>query len=150
VSHICELGIGGQNKGLGNKGLDSDGPRRTLGLVERSKRRLVGVDTAYDLAESLLANPLPRRWRHSVGVGKASASLGPILGERITVLEAAALLHDIGYAPDLVVTGFHPIDGAIFLRDEVGADPELVGLVAHHSCAEVEAEERNLLDLGDL
>jgi len=26
-------------------------------------------------------------------------------------LEAAAWLHDIGYAPDLVVSGFHPLDG---------------------------------------
>jgi len=69
-----------------------------------------------------------------------------MVGEQLDVLEAAALLHDIGYAPELVLTGFHAIDGAVYLRDVIGADPVIVGLVAHHSCAEVEAEERNLLD----
>ena len=31
------------------------------------------------------------------------------------VLVAAAWLHDIGYAPDIVATGFHPLDGARYL-----------------------------------
>lgn len=56
---------------------------------------------------------------------------------------AASLLHDIGYAPDLVDTGFHAIDGARFLRD-IDAPARLVGLVAHHSCAVLEAELRGL------
>ena len=33
-------------------------------------------------------------------------------------LVAAAWLHDIGYAPELVETGFHPLDGARYLRRE--------------------------------
>jgi hypothetical protein len=55
----------------------------------------------------------------------------------------AALLHDIGYAPDLVYSGFHAIDGARYLRS-IGAPDRLVNLVANHSCASVEAELRGL------
>ncbi|MFD6223383.1 HD domain-containing protein [Nocardia asteroides] len=32
------------------------------------------------------------------------------------MLVAAAWLHDIGYGADLATTGFHPVDGAEFLR----------------------------------
>jgi hypothetical protein len=61
------------------------------------------------------------------------------------VLGSAAILHDVGYAPDVVQTGFHPLDGALYLRS-LGVDVRVVNLVAHHSCALVEAELR---DLGD-
>lgn len=57
---------------------------------------------------------------------------------------AAATLHDVGYAPRLATTGFHPLDGARFLCDEHGADERLVRLVANHSFALLEAEERGL------
>ncbi len=60
------------------------------------------------------------------------------------LLRAAAVLHDIGYAPKLARTGFHPLDGARFLRDEHEADERLTRLVANHSCALLEAEERGL------
>jgi len=69
-----------------------------------------------------------------------------MLGDDADLLEAAAWLHDIGYAPDLAETGFHPLDGARYLRDDQDADPRLCGLVAHHSCAGIEAEERGLAD----
>ena len=59
---------------------------------------------------------------------------------------AAAWLHDIGYAPDLVDIGFHPIDGARFLRT-LGAGDRLVCLVAHYSCAVYEARVRGLEDV---
>ena len=58
-------------------------------------------------------------------------------------LVAAAWLHDIGHAPDLVQTGFHPLDGARFLR-RAGVDGPVVSLVAYHSCARVEADVRGL------
>ncbi len=60
------------------------------------------------------------------------------------LLVAAAYLHDIGYAPGLVVTGFHPIDGARHLR-ELGYE-RLAGLVAYHSGARYEAEGRGLAE----
>jgi hypothetical protein len=41
--------------------------------------------------------------------------------------------------------GFHPLDGARFLRT-VEAPPRLVNLVAHHSCAVLEARLRGMGD----
>jgi hypothetical protein len=55
----------------------------------------------------------------------------------------AAWLHDIGYAPDLVTSGFHPLDGARFLRRS-GLDERVVSLVAYHSCARIEADIRGV------
>ncbi|WP_211273198.1 phosphohydrolase [Streptomyces hirsutus] len=50
------------------------------------------------------------------------------------LLAAAAWLHD---------TGFHPLDGARYL-ESLGAPARLVRLVAHHSGAVYEAEQRGL------
>ncbi|WP_330232295.1 HD domain-containing protein [Nocardia sp. NBC_00508] len=59
------------------------------------------------------------------------------------LLLAAAWLHDIGYAPSIRRTGFHPVDGAEFLRRE-GVSERLCALVANHSCARIEARNRHL------
>ncbi|HEU5161341.1 MAG TPA: HD domain-containing protein [Streptosporangiaceae bacterium] len=99
---------------------------------------------ASEVAESLLADALPRRWRHSQGVARTARSLAGVLGDRADLLEAAAWLHDIGYSPSLDVTGFHPLDGARYLRDVLRVDMEICRLVAHHSCAILEAEQRGL------
>ncbi len=56
-------------------------------------------------------------------------------------LKAAAWLHDLGYAPDIRDTGFHPLDGAVWLR-EAGFEGRVCGLVAYHTCADIEAEVR--------
>ncbi|WP_169983544.1 HD domain-containing protein [Microbispora sp. H10836] len=105
------------------------------------------AEWARELAERLLAKPLPRRWAHTQGVAARATSLAPILGEETDTLTAAAYLHDIGYSPELLDTGFHPLDGARYLRDVAGADERLCRLVAHHSCAVNEAAERGLLDV---
>ncbi len=68
-----------------------------------------------------------------------------MLGEDGDLLVAAAALHDIGYAPDLARTGFHPLDGARFLGEQ-GASERLCALVAHHSCAIREAQLRGLAE----
>lgn len=99
---------------------------------------------AYRIAESLLSEPLPRRWSHSLGVAKRARSIRAILGEDASLMEAAAILHDIGYSPKIAFTGFHPLDGARFLRDQENMDERVIRLVAHHSCALLEAEERGL------
>jgi hypothetical protein len=52
-----------------------------------------------------------------------------------------------GYAPGLTLTGLHQLDGARYLRDVQHADALLYRLVAHHSCAIIEAGERGLADL---
>src|SRR5262249_2466687 len=45
---------------------------------------------------------------------------------------------------ELAETGLHGLDGARYLRDVKHAEPLLCRLVAHHSCAIIEAEERGL------
>ncbi|MET8560787.1 HD domain-containing protein [Streptomyces flaveolus] len=101
---------------------------------------------ATRVAEAELSAVLPRRWAHTRGVSERATEVGPVLGKNASLLVAAATLHDVGYAPRLAVTGFHPLDGARFLRDEHGADDRLVRLVANHSFALLEAEERGLRD----
>ncbi|MFJ2034298.1 HD domain-containing protein [Streptosporangium sp. NPDC087985] len=105
------------------------------------------AEWARDLARQLLERPLPRRWAHTQGVAARAASLAPLLGEESDLLTASAWLHDIGYSPELVDTGFHSLDGARYLRDVHAADDALCRLVAHHSCAVYEATERGLLDV---
>jgi putative nucleotidyltransferase with HDIG domain len=103
---------------------------------------------AQGLAEQLLADPLPRRWAHSQGVGRRGESLADVLGDDGELLAAAAWLHDIGYAPDLALTGMHQLDGARYLRDVAKADPRLCSLVAHHTCACIEAKHRGFDELA--
>jgi hypothetical protein len=95
-------------------------------------------------AERLIA-PLGNRWAHVQAVarqaGRVAASFSPEDGD---ALVAAAFLHDVGYAPSLNRLGFHPVDGARFLRG-LGRE-RLACLVAHHSGARFEAEERGLVD----
>src|SRR4029077_12841040 len=101
---------------------------------------------AQQLARALLQEALPRRWAHVQGVAARARSLAPVLGADADLLEAAAWLHDIGYAPRLATTGLHQLDGARYLRDAQQADAMLCRLVAHHSCAIIEAGERGLAD----
>lgn len=49
-------------------------------------------------------------------------------------LVMAAAYHDIGYAGALIVTGYHPIDGALVARRD-GLDPQITDAVLHHSGA---------------
>lgn len=102
------------------------------------------ADWAEDTARTLLDSPLPRRWAHSQGVAAQARRLAHILGEDAELVTAAAWLHDIGYAPTLTDTGFHPLDGARYLRDVQRADDTLCRLVAHHSSAIIEAAEHGL------
>jgi HD superfamily phosphodiesterase len=101
---------------------------------------------AERIARGLLAETLPRRWAHTKGVAAQAQSLASILGDYADLITAAAWLHDIGYAPALAITGFHPLDGACYLRDVCHADMRLCRLVAHHTCAVIEAQERGLAD----
>ncbi|MFE2550537.1 HD domain-containing protein [Streptomyces sp. NPDC059355] len=105
---------------------------------------------AYDLAESLLAEDLPRRWAHSQRVYAQALTLVPSLGADAELLAAAAIAHDVGYARSAVDTGQHMIDGARYLRDVVGADPRLCSIVAFHTSSPWEASELGLEDaLGE-
>lgn len=102
------------------------------------------VTYARAQASSLLGKHLPRRWVHVQGVADRACIVAPIFGESDgELLIAAAVLHDVGYSPEIAHTGFHPLDGARALRDTAN-NARLVALVAHHSCAYREAELRGL------
>lgn len=105
------------------------------------------VDAAREIARHKLEAPLPRRWSHVRAVAaKAQAVSEAVAPEDRDVLVASAWLHDVGYSLDLVDTGFHSLDGGRWLRRE-RFDDRIAGLVAHHSCAWLEAEERGLHDV---
>jgi len=90
-----------------------------------------------------LLSPLGRRWRHARMVADTACQLTiGLTPEDADVLVAAAYLHDIGYAPALAITGFHPLDGARHLR-ALGRE-RLAGLVAHHTRGRHEARLRGL------
>jgi predicted hydrolase (HD superfamily) len=108
--------------------------------------RVADVAWARDLACRLLAEARPRRWSHTQGVGSRAEAIAHVVGDDVPILICAAWLHDIGYAPALVRTGLHPLDGARHLRDVEGADARLCRLVAHHSAAVIEAGHRGLAD----
>lgn len=87
------------------------------------------------------------RWHHSAGVAAAAAGLAWVFNAAdAELLVAAAWLHDIGYAPALLDTGFHPLDGARHLRG-LGASDRLCRLVANHTGAWAEAASRGLADV---
>ena len=95
-------------------------------------------------AERLLS-PLGTRWAHSAAVARRADQLAARFSfdDRETVV-AAAYLHDVGYAAELSLTGFHPLDGARWLWG-LGHE-RLAGLVAHHTGARFEAQSRGLVD----
>lgn len=97
------------------------------------------------LAEEMLA-PLGNQWRHTRTVAARAEQVAPAVAvSDRELLVVAAWWHDVGYAPALARTGFHPLDGARYLSAE-GHPERLCALVAHHSAATFEAEERGLAD----
>ena len=100
------------------------------------------IERARDLARLLLAESIPRRWAHSQGVGRKAELVAHLAGDQAPALISAAWLHDIGYAPNLVATGMHQLDGARYLRDVAHADDLICRLVAHHSYAFIEGRNR--------
>jgi HD domain len=107
------------------------------------------ADSAQEAAAALLA-AMGDRWLHVQAVAGRAAQLAQGLSshDRRPLL-AAAWLHDLGYAPSVAITGFHALDGATFLRD-AGWDARVCALVAHHSCAQFEAEERGMVQGLDM
>lgn len=109
--------------------------------VARTLARVVAiVDWAEETARRLLQEAMPHRWVHVQGVAKQAGRLAARLDEEDgTILYAAAWVHDVGYAPGLAETEFHPLDGARYLLSRK-APGRLAGLVAFHSAAASEAK----------
>jgi hypothetical protein len=90
-------------------------------------------------------SPLGPRWAHTQGVvARARALAVTVAPADRDLLIAAAYLHDVGYDPALQATGFHAVDGALWIRSH--GHERLAGLVAHHSGARFEAEARGVID----
>lgn len=104
------------------------------------------LDWAEATAKRLLS-PLGQRWQHVQRVAALADCVGFAFDEDRVTLVAAAYLHDIGYAPELAETGFHPLDGARYVR--AAGHERLARLVAHHSGARLEAEMRGLQGYRD-
>ena len=86
------------------------------------------------------------RWLHVQAVGGSAEDLRAWSSHVSEAVVMAAWLHDVGYADSVAATGFHPVDGANWLEG-LGVPPGVVALVAHHSGARFEAEERGLGEL---
>lgn len=105
------------------------------------------AEWAWTVTEHHLAKALPGRWAHVRSVAFVAAQVAAYLGEDQVgpdgedLLIAASLLHDIGYAPALTETGYHPLDGARFVMRQ-GGHYRLACLVANHSAAVFAAELR--------
>ncbi|MFI7067065.1 HD domain-containing protein [Kribbella sp. NPDC050124] len=105
---------------------------------------MIKPNDARDIARDLLEQELPRRWVHTRGVAARARSLADMFGEEGDLIQVAAWLHDIGYARSVALTGFHSLDGARYLR-ALPEVPEVVcQLVAHHTGAAIEADERGM------
>lgn len=112
----------------------------TLQAVQHNEVMWTPAD-AKELAATYLEQGSDR-WHHVQAVASVACEL--VAAGAPPELEIAAWLHDIGYSDALARTGMHALDGARFL--ELLEAPQLVvGLVAFHTGAEFEAEERGLL-----
>lgn len=104
------------------------------------------TETAAQTARELLSGD---RLAHTLAVGQRASQLGCT---RLTPRDAlrvasAGYLHDVGYGQQAVAVGWHPLDGARWLR-AAGWPDDITRLVAWHSCAEVEGELRGLYDVA--
>ena len=101
------------------------------------------ITRAKDVAEVELAS-MVGRLAHVSGVAATAGKVAnSLLRDRRDEVVAAAWLHDVGYGPRVRNSGFHPLDGAAFLRSE-GFPHVVSSLVAFHSGASEEADERGL------
>lgn len=98
------------------------------------------VQWAEECVHELLGDLRPRI-DHVLAVGEKARRISTAFnGADAELLVAAAYLHDIGYAPAVVDTGLHQIDGARWLRSQ--GQEQLAGLVAHHTAAHFELRLR--------
>jgi putative nucleotidyltransferase with HDIG domain len=122
---------------------------RRIGASRSTARKVEGpmseqlIPAARDLIGRVLRED-PERLHHCAAVAaKAEALAATVPPSAADTLIAAAWLHDIGYASLLRDSGFHPLDGAEYLRQEGWPKP-VCDLVAHHSGSRFVARVRGL------
>lgn len=110
---------------------------RYVGLVDWKP------DTCRALAEELMAQS-GDRWVHVQAVS-GQIEHWVFDGRAPETVLCAGWLHDIGYTRSVGASGMHAIDGAAYLEPH-GLPQGVVSLVAFHTGARFEAEERGLVD----
>ena len=97
------------------------------------------------LATQLLGD-VATRMPHTRRVASQASLVSDFLDHRWScAIVDAAWLHDIGHSPAVSSSGFHPLDGARYLRQQ-GFSVDTCSLVAWHTGAIHEARERGLED----
>jgi HD superfamily phosphodiesterase len=96
------------------------------------------VDGARTFAAKTLAEH-QEWWLHAQGTARRAEEIAPVVSplDRQALI-CAAWLHDVGNCAVAVRTGFHPVDGALYLA-EAGWPSNVVALVAHHCEARITA-----------
>ena len=116
-----------------------------IGAMLRSPYPVRMPATPQHTATQLLRD-VGTRLPHSARVASQASKVSDFLEDRWSgAVVDAAWLHDIGYSPAGSSSGFHPLDGARWLRDE-GFCEDTCSLVAWHTGAIHEARQRGLED----
>lgn len=91
------------------------------------------IVAASRITADALEDDAAGRLHHCAAVAAKAEELAvTVTASEAEVLIAAAWLHDIGYSEKLSDSGFHPLDGALYLRER-GWPRTVCALVAHHS-----------------
>jgi len=104
----------------------------------------VRMPTSPQHIATQLLGDVGTRLSHTRAVARQASMITELLEDRWKcAIVDAAWLHDIGHSPTLSSSGFHPLDGARWLRAE-GFSEDTCSLVAWHTGAIWEARERGL------
>ena len=112
---------------------DDAADQMLLGVTGRCPGSAEPADSEAAALATRLLQGVGTRLNHSAAVA-AQVDLVAHLVERgwRSAIKDAAWLHDVGYSPQLAVTGFHALDGARWLRDH-DWPAETCRLVAWHT-----------------
>ena len=122
--------------------------RVSVGPLVASAPRMVRVSDPEQTATRALASTGTRLAHSRRVAARVQEALPLVEPEWRAALGAAAWLHDVGYSRIASAIGFHPLDGARWLRQDGWSD-QVTRLVAWHTHSEKEAELRGLAPYDD-
>lgn len=116
-------------------------------MVDNFESTMTGLLVeAQELCSEFLEEEFPFRYEHSQAVGIKACDIADSLGyprEFCIEMRILGILHDIGYSPDLFLTGHHAYDGGAFLCGHTLL-ADFAPDVAWHSTAQYEGDARML------
>jgi hypothetical protein len=111
----------------------SPASQELLRVTSRSSRSAQPHEREAAALATRLLQGLETRLDHSAAVAAEIDRVASLVEpEWQSAVKDAAWLHDVGYSPELALTGFHALDGARWLRDHYWPD-ETCRLVAWHT-----------------